>query len=183
MSIKSKWPFPEEQPGPRYLKPRLSYLLFTAVPCSWRWCMQHTLEKSSFYCQPPSFCLKSSGADVHFQWQKKMEERKQVSNSRSRLTWSGGGNCYTLTQQHVCLRSSLSIRSSSRKIDLFSTWQLPSIRCEPWMGRHWRDQTGLLPVASTLSRTRLPHAGSVSPPASDWAALSGEWSSTTGRFL
>lgn len=43
---------------------------------------------------------------------------------------------YTATQQHVCLQASLSIRSGARKIDLFSTWRLPSIWCKRCKGRH-----------------------------------------------
>lgn len=77
-------------------------------------------------------------------------------SSRSRLTWSGGGDRYAVTQQHVCLQSSLHIRGGGRKIDLLSTWQHPSIiSCERWKQRHWQDQTGLPSVASTLRHTWL----------------------------
>lgn len=124
--------------------------------------MQYALERLAFTVSHPLSGKRVLTPTCIFNDKKLKKENKfpPADQGWHEVAGATEDGWYTVTQQHVCLQSSLSIRSGGRKIDLFSTWQLPSIRCEPGKGRHRRDQTGLLSVASTLSHTWLSPAGS-----------------------
>lgn len=116
----------------------------------WQWCIVWLLLSTSH------FRIKESWSPQAISSTK--TGNKQVPTSGSRLTWSGRWNFYMQTKEYICLQSCFSIQ----KIDLFSTWQLLSIRCEHRKERqqasceflHWATPDFPRWRASQLPRTR-----------------------------
>lgn len=175
-SVQANGQIPAEQP-------KVYWIFTTALSCVAMMSRSTRDEVLSFTVSLP-LSAQSAPTSI-FQRQNKVSEQPIKADTKWR-----GRPVYAVTQQHVCLQSSLHIRGGGRKIDLLSTWQHPSIiSCEPWKQRHWQDQTGLPSVASTLRHTWLfflffSEAGSVSPPKRlTGAALSGESTRHTHFYL